>query len=137
MSASELSEQIRERVEAGEWAQAMMSLAEAWNDASEFGTVACGLPDYPDVWVRFATHGYPFSLRRQWSEANDDSSVVSIILPRVVSWSICDVSGNPVPLPDGERTVSLIDNVDEALVVWLSRAFFVFWRRDLPTPRKN
>jgi len=131
-----LSEHIRQQVEAGEWAQAMASLADAWNDASEFGMVACGLPDYPGVWVRFVTRGYPFSLRRQWEEAKD-SAVLSIILPRITDWNMLDVDGNPLPLPPNERPPTLLDNVDDAVVIWLIRAFWRFWRIDLTTPRKN
>jgi len=138
MNASELSEQIRQQVEAGEWPQAMASLAGAWNEASEFGTVTCSLPDYPGVWVRFATRGYPFSLRRAWEEAKGDDAVLSIILPRILAWSVVDVDGLPLPLPpDGERPTTLLDNIDDAVVIWMIRAFWRFWRIELPVPRKN
>ena len=138
MNASELSEQIRQSVEAGEWAQAMASLAGAWNEASEFGTVACNLPDYPGVWVRFATRGYPFSLRRTWEEASGDAAVLSIILPRITVWNVADVDGQTIPLPqNGERPTALLDNVDDAVVIWMIRAFWRFWRIDLSVPRKN
>jgi len=142
MNASELSEQVRQNVEAGEWARAMTAVAEAWRDASEFGTVTCGLPEYADVWVRFRTSGYPFSLRKQWEQANDEGAL-DLILPRVVAWNLRDVDGLSVDLPEGERQHALqertlvFDNVDDALVVWMIRAFFMFWRRDLTGPRKN
>src|SRR3990170_2031149 len=118
MNASELSEQIRQQIESGEWAQAMASLAGAWNDASEFGTVACNLPDYPGVWVRFTTRGYPFSLRRAWDEVKGDDAVLSIILPRIAEWSIVDIDGKPIHLPlDGDRPTTLLDNIDDTVVI--------------------
>src|SRR3990167_692448 len=102
MSATELAERIQQNVEAGQWAQAMATLADAWKDASDFGVVPCGLPDYADVWVRFKTSGYPFALRRQWEQANDDQAIYGLVLPRIVAWNVRDVDGNPVELPAEE-----------------------------------
>ena len=138
MDASELSEQIRQSIESGEWSLALSALAGAWGEVSEFGTVYCHLPDYPGVWVRFATRGYPFSLRRTWDEVKGDDAVLSIILPRVTAGNMLDVDGNPISLPpDGERPTTLLDNIDDTVVIWLIRAFWRFWRIELSVPRKN
>ena len=123
MNASELSEQIRQHVEAGEWSQAMSIVADAWNEASEFGTVICDSPEYPGLWVRFKTRGSPFALRRQWADA-DDQGVVEIMLRYVTAWNLIDVDGKPIELPtNGDRDPSLLNNLDEMLIVWLIRRF--------------
>ena len=137
MDASELSEQIRQSIESGEWSLALSALAGAWGEVSEFGTVYCHLPDYPGVWVRFATRGYPFRLRREWESASTDAALIGIILPRVTAWNMPDVDGNPIPLPSGERGIEILNDADDSLVVWLLRAFWRFWRIELPVPRKN
>ncbi len=140
MDATELSERIKQHLDAGEWAKAMAELAEAWKAASEFGVMVCDRPEYPGVWVKFQTSGYPFGLRRQWDDLKTDVEALGVILPRVVDWNVTDLAGTPVPLNgdrEAARDAALLDNVDDGLVVWLIHAFTRFWRIELPQPRKN
>lgn len=89
------------------------------------------------AWVRFRTSGYPRKLRREWDAASPDESAV-ILLRYVEAWSVVDVDGQPVELPAaGGRTAALLDNVEDALVMWLVRSFLRFWLTDLVAPRPN
>ena len=102
----------------------------------EFGRAVCDRPEYAGVWVQFKTTGYPRKLRREWDAANADATL-AIVLRYVIAWNVRDVDGADVALPDGERPAALMDNVDEAVIVWLIRAFARFWLVDLTAPRPN
>lgn len=135
MTASELSEQIREHVERGEFSQAVALLMTEWKAASDFGVAHCDLPEYPGIWVRFKTSGYPFRLRREW-DAADANEALALLVPHLDDWNVMDVDGQVVHL-DGERGAALFDDVDDGLVWWLMRTFVNFWLIELPQPRKN
>jgi len=133
-----LAGQIAEHVEAKEWREAAAAVARAWDEASPFGVRHCPLPGYTDVWVKFKTSGYPFSLRRKWDEAKTDTATLGLILPYVVEWNLTDVDGQAVDLPAaGERSIETVANIEDALLMWLIREFSVFWFTELLTPRKN
>ncbi len=135
MTASELSEQIKNHLEAGEYAQANALLMIEWRQRSEFGVARCNLPEYSEVWVRFKTSGYPFSLRREW-EAADEEETFRIMAAHVEDWNLPDLSGGVVAL-DGDLSKTILDQVEESLLWWMVREFVNFWRVDLMTPRKN
>ena len=110
-------------------------------EAEEFGRKVCDVPGFESVWVRFATRGYPRKLRREWDEADADG-VQRIVLRYVQEWNVPDVAGAPVPLPAAPAEpaggrASLLDDVEDAGVVWLVRAFQRFWLVELLAPRPN
>ena len=105
-------------------------------DSEEFGSKVCDVPGFEGVWVRFATRGYPRKLRREWDDADADG-VQRIVLRYVQEWNVSDVAGVAVVLPDGERPASLLDNVEDVVVVWLIRAFQRLWLVELLAPRPN
>ena len=136
--ATELSEQIKEHLDAGEFSEAAAAVARAWDDHSEFGMRHCPLPGWTDVWVQFKTSGYPFKLRRAWDEAKTDEATLAVILPYITAWNLTDVDGQPVELPPvAERTVGLVETIEDALLMWLIREFNIFWFTELLRPRKN
>lgn len=137
MEISELSGQIAEYLKAGEYARAHYELLTAWNEASEFGRVNCEVPEYSGAWVKFKTRGYPFGLRKQWDESSDNIWLIETILKYVDEWSLTDFNGQPIELPDGARPAALLDNLEDAVMVWLIGAFRYFWRATLLEPRKN
>jgi len=137
MDASELSERIANLVREGMWSEAAAEVARAWKELSAFGTRRCDLPEFPDVFVRFHTIGYPFRLRRQWTDEDRADGLLEIILPHVAEWNLADLSGKPVSLSDGARHATLMDDVDTALVLWLVRQFSQFLLVDLASPRPN
>ena len=107
-------------------------------EAEEFGRKTCDVPGFEHVWVRFATRGYPRKLRREWDEADADG-VQRIVLRYIQEWNVPDVAGAPVPLPaaPAEHPSSLLDDVEDAVVVWLVRAFQRFWLVELLAPRPS
>lgn len=102
-----------------------------------FGHKACDVPGHESVWVRFKTSGYPRKLRREWDATSDADGTWAIVMRYVTDWHLVDVDGAPVELPAGERPVTLVDNVEDAVVSWLMRAFTTFWLAELVAPRKN
>lgn len=137
MDASELSERVKKLAEAGNWLSVQAAVNAAWHEQeNDFGLMRCSYSGYESLWVRFRTHGYPFSLRRRWEEA-DDRATLEIVLEYVTEWNLPDVSGAPALLPDGLRSAALLDEVEDSLVIWLVRAFRQFWRVELTQPRKN
>src|SRR5512139_511913 len=99
MDATEISGQVVGLIAGGEWGQAARLVNEQWNEASEFGTYHCELPEFAEAWVRFNTTGYPFKLRRQMEEAANDREVLLLILPRVAEWAVQRADGQPMPAP--------------------------------------
>lgn len=138
MNATELSGQLTELLAAGEWAEAARRLAAEWAAVSEWGLYRCELPEQPAAWVQFKTTGYPFKLRRQWEEAKNDAEVLALVLPRVERWSITGANGEPLADPQAcLADLHLLDELEEALLMWLTRCFWDFWRVKLLQPRKN
>ncbi len=103
---------------------------------SEFGRVDCKEPQFPGAWVKFKTSGYPRKLRREWDNANANGTL-EIILRYVEAWNIPALGGDVVALPAGERKADLMDDVEDALVAWLIRAFLNFWLNELTAARPN
>jgi hypothetical protein len=101
-----------------------------------FGTKACDVPGYQDCWVQFKTSGYPRKLRREWVAA-DAEQTWAILMRYTLAWSLRDLSGAAVPLPDTDRPMALLDDVEEAVAAWIVRAFTEFWLKDLSSPRPN
>ena len=98
-----------------------------------FGLKTCDVPTYGHVWVQWKTSGYPRKLRREWDAANADATL-AIVLRYVASWSLTDLDGAAVPLvPE----TACLDNVEDAVVAWLVRAFVQFWLLELSAPRPN
>lgn len=89
------------------------------------GKKLSGMDEYPDVWVKFKTSGYPFSLTRTLDKSKDADESLNIVLRYVMDWSLTDIDGQPVTLPAlAERQSSILDNVDESLATWLIRSFY-------------
>mgnify|MGYP003394147071 CR=1 FL=1 len=106
-------------------------------EISELGKIICDRPGYESVWVRFKTRGYPFRLRDEWRETNDVGAL-ALILRYVVEWNLPDMDGNAITLPsESPRSPSILDNVEETLIVWFIGAFAQFWRVGLPSAEKN
>ena len=103
-----------------------------------FGLYRCDIPEYPAVWVRFKTTGYPFKLRRQFDDSKNDRETMLLVLPRVEAWSVVDAEGVVMPPPDEcIAQPDRLDDIEEALLYWLVRVFYDFWRVKLILPRKN
>ena len=100
-----------------------------------FNRKACEVEGFESLWVEFKTSGYPRKLRKEWDEAESDG-VLSIILRYVKDWNLAGIDGKSITLTL-ERPASLLDEVEDAVVVWLIRAFQSFWLWELPQPRKN
>lgn len=100
------------------------------------GLKQCDLPGFEHVWAQFRTSGYPFRLRREWDAASGEQAI-ALVLGYIVDWNLTDVDGAPVALPAGPRSLALLDNVEDALVLWLVRAFQRAWRYDLTAARPN
>jgi len=136
--ATEMSEQVAQHLDAGEFSQAVESIMAAWNERDEFGTRHCPLPGYTDRWVKFKTRGYPFSLRKRWDDAKTDTAIFGLILPYVVDWNLVDVDGQSVPVPTNSVDyLADIGNIEDAVLMWLVREFNLFWFSELLAPRKN
>lgn len=135
---STLNERVGKHLDSGDYALALAEIGYAWNEKSEWGTRRCTLVGFEDVFVKFKTRGYPFSLRKKWQEAvTHDDTALLLILPYVVAWNFRDIDGNPVELPEGDRATSLFDNIEDGLLMWLIREFNLFWFTELLAPRKN
>lgn len=98
------------------------------------GKKVCTIPGYEAVWVQFATHGYPRKLRREWDESKGGDDTLAIVLGKVTAWHLIDIDGQPVTALGDVRA---LDNVEDAVVVWLTRAFTEFWLRELTAPSPN
>jgi len=75
------------------------------------------------VWVEFKAAGYPFKLRKQLKEANDDESILNIIASFVTACRL--------PTLDGETLNSLskaeeLANVDEQITADIIWKFYDF-----------
>ena len=103
--------------------------------SESFNRKTCEVEGFESLWVDFKTSGYPRKLRREWDAADSDG-VLGIILRYVKGWNLTDVEGKPITLTP-ERPTSLLDDVEDAVVVWLIRDFQAFWLWELPQPRKN
>ena len=102
-----------------------------------FGTKTCDVVGYEACYVTFATRGYPRRLRKEWDETTGADGTWAIVMRYVTAWKIIDLAGADVPLPDGERPLTLVDNVEDAVVTWITRAFVNFWLVELVVPRPN
>lgn len=103
-----------------------------------FGEYHCDLPGYETVWVRFQPRGYPFALRRQWRETNDDNETLQIVFDKVEAGTVVDLNGKLISLLPGEaHPVSLLDGVEGAVVIWLIQTFTRFLFLDSSAPPKN
>jgi len=103
-----------------------------------FGLYRCDVPEYPSAWVKFKLTGYPFKLRRQIDDAANDREVMLLILPRIEAWSVVDAGGQALPEPaECLAQPELLDELEDALLYWIVRVFYDFWRIKLLTPRKN
>lgn len=98
-----------------------------------FGTKQCDVPGYEDCWVSFRTSGYPRKLRREWDEAEVDERYATL-LGYVSAWNLRDLAGAAL---ENTRQPGCLDNVEDAVAVWLLRAFTTFWLVELPAPRPN
>ena len=114
----------------------MDNVSEMSERVNPFGRATCDQDGYTGVWVQFKTSGYPFGLRRKWDKAKTDEAL-AIVLSYVEAWNLPDISGKVVTLTNGQRTIDLVDDVEDVLVLWLMRAFSTFWLTELPYPRKN
>jgi hypothetical protein len=98
-----------------------------------FGHKVCDVPTYEHVWVDFKQNGYPRKLRREWDAADADETL-RIVLRYVVAWSVTDLDGQAV---ENTSDGACLDNVEDAVVAWLVRAFVKFWLAELSLPRPN
>lgn len=134
---SVLAAEVGKHIEAGEFQEASNTLSAGWREDMEFGMRPSTLPDFPDLWVRFATRGYPYSLARKWLDKNSDEMLL-VMLGYVEEWNMIDLDSNPIALPEKEkRSPDLVDNVEDRILFWLVQQFQEFWQRDLRLPRKN
>lgn len=99
-----------------------------------FGRKFCDIPGYTDCWVQFKTSGYPRKLRREWDAAKEDSVTWEIIARYIAAWNIKDIDGGAVQ-PSADYAV--VDNLEDAVVVWIVKTFQRFWLVELLTPRPN
>ena len=113
----------------------MSDLAMA-NTKTEYNLRVCPAPGLESVWVKFATRGYARKLRREWDAAKPDQ-MLEIVLRFVEAWSLTDINGAPIPLPAHPRAADVLDDCEDALVIWLLREFQQFWLYELPNPKKN
>lgn len=102
-------------------------------DSLPLGKKVCTVPGYEACWVQFKTAGYPRKLRREWDESKGGDDTLAIVLRYVSAWHIVDVTGQVVEPGD----VRALDEVEDAVVVWLSKSFTQVWLRDLLTPTPN
>lgn len=101
---------------------------------AEFGKKQCTVPGYESCWVRFKTSGYPHKLRREYDDAKTATAIWAIVTRYVAEWQLTDLTGQPVPFAP---ELDAVDNVEDAVVSWLIRAFTDFWLRELLQPRPN
>lgn len=100
---------------------------------AEFGKKFCEVPGYGDCWVQFKTSGYPRKLRREVDQS-DAAGVWAIIARYVGASNLRDLAGQVVAItPD----LTCVDNVEDAVVTWINRAFYQFWLVELVEPRPN
>lgn len=99
-----------------------------------FNRKACPIVGYEQCWVEFKTSGYPRKLRRLWDETKDADATLEIVLSYITAWSLVDVNGAAIELG---RTAAVLDNAEDAVAVWLVRAFQMFWLIELQRPPKN
>ena len=98
-----------------------------------FGKKFCDVPGYTDCWVQFKTAGYPRKLRRE-VDAADAAGVWAIVVRYIIASNLRDLSGNVVaPVED----LACLDNVEDAVTLWINRAFYDFWLLELTRPRPN
>jgi hypothetical protein len=100
---------------------------------TEFGKKFCDVPGYGDCWVQFKTSGYPRKLRREVDAA--DSAGLWTIIARYISASyLRDLSGDVVTL---SADIGCLDDIEDAVTLWINRAFYAFWLVELVAPRPN
>ena len=134
---SVIGSSVNDAVARGEYGEAMTLLAASWREAEPVGFRPCTLAEWPDIWVRFRVRGYPYSLARRWLAMNERDTVETV-LSYIEEWNLTDYNNAPILLPDGERKLELLDDLEDQLVAWLVREFTIFWQRDLRSGgRKN
>ena len=102
--------------------------------ALPFGRKVCEAD--ASMWVQFKTSGYPRKLRREWDAANTSETVWAIVARYVADWHITDLAGQPVPVAS-VADLRALDNVEDAVVTWIIRAFSTFWLTEATVPRPN
>ncbi len=98
-----------------------------------FGKKFCDVPGYTDCWVQFKTSGYPRKLRRE-VDAADAAGVWAIIARYISASNLRDLDGGVVTL---RADMACLDDVEDAVTIWINRAFYGFWLRELTAPRPN
>ncbi len=99
-----------------------------------FNRKPCPIPGYEQCWAEYKTSGYPRKLRRVWDDTKDADATLEIVLSYVTAWSLVDLDGAAIELG---KTSAILDNTEDAVVVWLVRAFQMFWLVELQRPPKN
>ena len=94
------------------------------------------LEGYPDAWVKFRNDGYPFKLAKQLRDASRENEILDIVLKYTESWHLPKVDGNWIGLEsNGDKpTPDSLDEVDEAVVVAVIRAFYTFRQERMYSP---
>ena len=95
-----------------------------------FGKKFCDVVGYSDCWVQFRTSGYPRKLRREWTDANPEQTW-DIVMRYVIDWNLRDLDGHILALTEDTG------NVEDAVYIWVIRAFAGFWLTELTAPRPN
>jgi hypothetical protein len=103
------------------------------SETEPFGHKTCDVPTYGHVWAQFRTSGYPRKLRREWDASGPDE-MLAIVLRYVADWHVTDLAG---ALVENSGAAACLDNVEDAVVAWLTRSFIGFWLHELAVPRPN
>ena len=103
------------------------------SETEKFGLKHCDLPTFEHVWVLFKTSGYPRKLRKEWDSA-DANQTLDIVLRYVAAWGVTDLANNVV---ENTGDSVCLNEVEDAVVAWLVRAFVKFWLAELIAPRPN
>ena len=102
----------------------------------KFGRKQCDLEGYETCWVEFKTSGYPRKLRREWDAANTSEAVWAIVGRYIADWHMLDLAGQSVTYAQNVPLAAL-DDVEDAMVTWIIRAFSTFWLTEVTVPRPN
>lgn len=97
------------------------------------GKKVCSVAGYEECFVVFKTSGYPRKLRKEWDDSKGGDDTLAIVLRYVTAWNITDLAGQSVAPGD----LRALDEVEDAVVAWLTRAFVDFWLRELTAPSPN
>ena len=91
---------------------------------------------YDGAWVKFKRDGYPFKLAKQLRESSRENEILDIVLAYTEGWHLPKVDGNWIGLEsNGDKpTPDSLDEVDEAVVVAVIRAFYAFRQERMYSP---